>query len=92
LYLFVRRVIKKVVELQRHVNFVNYIQNFIQQPPVKFNSICRKNYWGSPVWISKQEVRYWSYTLHASNTWDKMVIKRNSASTIYWLLESLWFC
>ena len=25
--------------------FVNYIQNFIQHPVVKVNSICRGNYW-----------------------------------------------
>jgi len=28
----------------------------IQHPVVKVNSICRRNYWGSSVWISKQQV------------------------------------
>jgi len=29
-------------------NFISQIiQNFIQQPAVKVNSICRGNYWGS---------------------------------------------
>ena len=27
--------------------FAKYIQNFIQHPAVKANSICRGNYWGS---------------------------------------------
>jgi hypothetical protein len=31
--------------------FVNHIQNPIQHPSVKVNSICRGNYWGLSVWI-----------------------------------------
>ena len=27
--------------------FANYIQNFVQHPALKVNSICRENYWGS---------------------------------------------
>jgi hypothetical protein len=30
----------------------SYIQNFIQHSVVHVNSICRRNYWGSSVWIS----------------------------------------
>ena len=42
LYLYtIRRGIKQVVELQRHITFVNYIQNFIQDPPVKVKPVCR---------------------------------------------------
>ena len=34
-----------------------------------FNIVRRGNYWGSSVWISKQQVNCWSYILHASNTY-----------------------
>jgi hypothetical protein len=36
--------------------FVKYIQNFIQHPAVKVNSICTGNYWGLSMWILKQQV------------------------------------
>jgi hypothetical protein len=39
----------------RHMTFVNYVQNFTQHPAVKFNSICRGKYWGSSIWISTQQ-------------------------------------
>jgi hypothetical protein len=51
LYLFIRRVIKKTAVIIKAYHFVNYIQNSIQQPSVKVNSICRGNYWGASVWI-----------------------------------------
>jgi hypothetical protein len=57
LYLSIRRAIKQTVIIIEHVTFVNYIQNFIQHSRVKVNSICRGNYWGSSVWISKQQVK-----------------------------------
>jgi hypothetical protein len=38
--------------------FVSYLENFIQHPAVKLNSICRENYRGSSVWILKQQVNY----------------------------------
>ena len=41
-----------------YFTFVNYIQNFIQHPAFRVNSICRVNYWGSSVWISPQQVNY----------------------------------
>jgi len=63
-------VIKQVVIIIEAYHFVNYVQNFIQHPAVKVNSICRENYWGSE-WITMQQVNYWSYILHSSNTWEK---------------------
>jgi len=54
-----------------HITFVNYVQNFLQHPAVKIDSICRGNYWRSSMWISTQQVNYWSYTLLSSNTWEK---------------------
>jgi hypothetical protein len=70
LCLFTRRVTN--CSNYRHITFANYIQNFIQHPAVKVNSIRRGNYWGSSVWIPTQQVDYWSYILHSSNTWEKM--------------------
>ena len=32
----------------------NYVQNFVQHPALKVNSICRGNYWGSSMWILMQ--------------------------------------
>jgi len=40
------------------MTFANYVQNFIQLPTVKVNSICRGNYWGESAWISTQQVNY----------------------------------
>jgi len=34
------------------------VQNFIQHPAVKVNSICRGNYWGSSMWSLTQQVNY----------------------------------
>ena len=47
--------------------------------------------WGSSMWISTQQVNYWSYSLHFSNTWEKMGIQWSSASALYRLQDSLWF-
>ena len=38
--------------------FANNVQNFIQHPAVKVNSICRGNYWRSSVWISTDQGNY----------------------------------
>ena len=46
LYLFIRVTKQTIVIIQAHITSVNYIQNFIQHPAVKANSICRRNYWG----------------------------------------------
>jgi hypothetical protein len=70
-YLSIRRAIKQIVEIIKTFTFVNYVQNFIQHSSVKFNSLRRGNYWGSSVGISTQQVNYWSYILHSSNTWEK---------------------
>ena len=61
LYLFIRKVIKQIVVITGHITFVNYAQNCIQHPAVKLNSICTWNYWGSSVWITTQQVKYWTH-------------------------------
>jgi hypothetical protein len=33
----------------RGISLANYVQNFIQNPAVKVNSICKGNYWESSV-------------------------------------------
>jgi len=47
---------RKIVVIIEHVTFSNYVHNLTQHPAVKFNFICRGNYWGSSVWISTQQV------------------------------------
>jgi hypothetical protein len=42
---------KQIVVIIEAYHFVNYVQNFIQHPSVKVNSIIRGNYWVSSVWI-----------------------------------------
>ena len=91
LYQCIRRAIKQIVVIIGHFTFVNYVQNFIQHPAVEVNSIWRGNYWGSSMWISTQQLNYWSYIVHLSCTWEEMGIKRNSASPLYYLQEGLWF-
>jgi hypothetical protein len=71
LYLFIRRAIKHIVVIIEAYQFVNYIQNFIQHPAVKVNSIHKGNHWGSSIWISMHQVNYWSYIMRLSNTWKK---------------------
>jgi hypothetical protein len=44
LYLSIKRVIKQIVAIIGHITFANYVQNFIQHPALKVNSICRGNY------------------------------------------------
>jgi hypothetical protein len=41
-----------------HITFSNYVQNFVQHPALKVNSICGGNYWGSSMWIPTQYVIY----------------------------------
>jgi len=50
------------------------LQNFIQHPAVKVNSICRRNYWRSSMWISMQQVNYRIHILHLSNKGKGKVI------------------
>jgi hypothetical protein len=68
LYLFIIKVIKQTVVITEAYQFVNYIQNCIQHPAVKVNSICRGNYLVSSMWNSPQQVNYYSHNLHMSNT------------------------
>jgi len=89
LYLSIRRMIKQIVIIIGDITFSNYVQNFIQHPTFKVNS--RGSYWGSSVWISTQQVNYWSYILHSSNTGEKMGIQWSCASSLYRLQESVGF-
>ena len=56
MYLSIRRTIKQIVVIIGGYEFANYVQNFIQHPAVKINSIGIRNYRGSSVWISTQKV------------------------------------
>jgi len=38
--------------------FANHLQNFIQHPALKVNSVCEGNYWGSSMWLLTQQVNY----------------------------------
>ena len=40
------------------LTLLSNMYNSIQHPVVKIISICRRNYWGSTVWILKQQVNY----------------------------------
>ena len=52
----------------RGISLLPTVQNFIQHPAVKFNSICSGNYWGSSVWISMQQVNLLTYLLHGAES------------------------
>ena len=43
----------------------NILQSFIQHPALKVNSICEGNYRRSSLWLSTQQVDYWSYSAFA---------------------------
>ena len=50
LYLSRRRVIKQsvvIIHIYRHITVATHIQNIIQHPAVKVNSLCKGNYRGS---------------------------------------------
>ena len=90
LYLFIRRGIW-------HCSNYRAMPLLSTTNKILLNSFCQgqrhmqRNYWGSSVWISKHWVKYWSYILHSSNTWEKIGTKWNGISTIYKLQGSLWF-
>ena len=65
LCLSIRRAIKHIVVIIGVYHFVSYLQSFIQYSAIKVNCICRRKYWGSSVWISTQQINYWSYILHS---------------------------
>jgi hypothetical protein len=67
LYLFIRRALKQTVVTTDVYHFVKHVQNFIQHPAVKVNSICI-NYWELSMWISTQQINYCPYILHSLNT------------------------
>ena len=48
-----------------HITFSNHLHNFIQHPALKVNSTREGNYRGSSLWLSTQQVDYWSYSAFA---------------------------
>jgi hypothetical protein len=52
LYLYIRRVIKWTVVIIKEYHCYQ-LHTFFQHFSINVNSICRWNYWGSSVWISK---------------------------------------
>jgi len=48
-YLFIRRVMQRIVAIIEAYHFFKYIQSFIQHPADNVNFICRGNYWGLSV-------------------------------------------
>jgi hypothetical protein len=58
-----RKGAKQTVVIIEAFHFANCIQKFIQHSALKVKSIYRRNYWGSSVWISKQQVNYRPYIL-----------------------------
>ena len=68
MYLFIRRVIKKIVIIEAY-QFCHICTNFIQRPAVKVNFIYRGNYWGSSTWISMQQVNLLTYSMVQSPSW-----------------------
>ena len=51
-----------------HITYANHLQNFIQHPALKVNSICEGNYRGSSMWLSTQKFDCLSYILHSTNS------------------------
>jgi hypothetical protein len=58
LCLFIWGVIKQIVVIIEANHFCKYIQNFIQHPAVKVNSIFGGNFWVSSVWFSTPQINY----------------------------------
>jgi len=56
MYLCMKIVIVGIIEAYHF--FFNHVQNFVQRPDIKIDSICKGNYWGSSVWISTQQFSY----------------------------------
>jgi len=56
LYLSIRRTIKQTVVIIGHITFVNYVHNLSYILLSRLSLMCRGNYWGSSMWISKQQI------------------------------------
>jgi len=80
MHVSIRRAIKQIIIIMGAYHFYQLRTKFYPTSAVKVNSICRGNYWGSSMWISKNQVNYWSYIWHSSNTWKKIGIQWSSAS------------
>ena len=88
---------KTCCSIYLHITSANCIQNFIQHSAVNVNSVSRGNYWGSSMWISTQQINYWSCILHSSNTSEMMGIKWGRTSAfidlrklmIQWIIKFL---
>jgi len=80
-------VIQQIVVIIEAYHFCQLLTKFY---PASCCQGCGGNYWGSSVWILTQQVNYWSYILHLSNTYEQIGIHWSSVSAIYRLQESLW--
>ena len=58
LYSFIRKAIKQILILLDAYQFCQQGTKFYPKSSVKVYSFCRRNYWGSSVWISTQQVNY----------------------------------
>jgi hypothetical protein len=88
LYLSLRRAIKHTEVIIGPITFANYVQNVIQHPALKVNSIYRENFWGSTMWISTQQSTTDHILCIRQILAKKMEIQRSSKSALYILQES----
>jgi len=84
-----KKVIKHTVEIIDAYHSLNYLQNFIQNPAVKINSICKGNYWVSLMWIStltgQLMIIYSAFVKYARKNGNTIM----RASALYRLQENL---
>jgi hypothetical protein len=50
-----------IIEAYQHISINNYIKNIIEYFSLKVNFNCKKNYWGSSVWILAWQINYCSH-------------------------------
>jgi hypothetical protein len=71
-YLFIRRAIEQTAVIIGAFNVAKYVQNVIQLPAVKVNSIYTGTGWGPSMCISTEHVQHSSYILHSSHIVQKL--------------------
>jgi hypothetical protein len=73
LYLYTIRAVKCIEVIIGAYLLCQVRTKLYQTSCFQVNSRCRENYWGSLMWISKQQFNCWSYILHLSNIFKKWV-------------------
>ena len=58
LYLFIQGVMKQILVIIEAYHFCQLHTKFYPTHPVKVDSICRRNYWGSSVWNLMQQFNH----------------------------------